>query len=85
MALKTILMCKGFSNTSNDQRRPGTQDEAHRVQGDRGREIHHAQSYQAHHAQCCLYRGEEDIYQDQFLASPRHREELEMALTRMVA
>ena len=49
----------------------GTQDEAHRVQGDRGGEIHHGQSHQAHHAQCCLHRGEEDIYQNQFLAPPQ--------------
>ena len=33
--------------------------------------IHHGQSHQTHHAQCCLHRGEEDIYQNQFLAPPQ--------------
>ena len=36
---------------------------AHRM-GNRGGEIHHGQSHQAHHAQCRLYRGEENVHQN---------------------
>ena len=47
------------------------QNETHCVQWNGSGTLYDGLPYQAHHAQCCLYRREKDIYQDQFLATPQ--------------